>query len=167
MSSGSKKKEPRYACLVEARASHWQRMWAEVSSSTPHFLHSGMSVSLIKWRCLRRVLCRVRSLVTTLDCDLLKDRNLTLVPRQGPDINSQACYWELPRFCHRLRCWFPSQELILFLRSCLETPQGRLRPCKSSGRAVPCEPVSSFIASHPYMSRDPIKSHSMLSRDII
>jgi len=30
MSSGSRKKEPRYACLSEARASHSQRMWAEV-----------------------------------------------------------------------------------------------------------------------------------------
>jgi hypothetical protein len=32
----------------------------------------------------------VRSPVTTLDCNLLKDRSLTLVPRQGPNINSQA-----------------------------------------------------------------------------
>ena len=41
MSCGSKKKEPRYLCLSEAKASHSQRMWAEVSSLTPHFLHSG------------------------------------------------------------------------------------------------------------------------------
>jgi hypothetical protein len=45
---GSKKKEPRYACLSEARTSHLQRIWAEVSSSAPHFLHKGLSVSLIK-----------------------------------------------------------------------------------------------------------------------
>jgi hypothetical protein len=45
MSSGSRKKEPKYACLVEAKASHWQRMWAEVSCSAPHFLHGGLSVS--------------------------------------------------------------------------------------------------------------------------
>jgi hypothetical protein len=37
-------------------------MWAEVSSSAAHFLHSGLSVSLIKWRCLRRVLCPVTEL---------------------------------------------------------------------------------------------------------
>jgi hypothetical protein len=79
-------------------------MWAEVSSSAPHFLHSGLSINPIKWRCLRRVLCPVRSPVTTLDCTLLKDRNLTLVPRLGPDINSLACHWELPRSCHCLRC---------------------------------------------------------------
>jgi hypothetical protein len=46
ISSGSKKEEPRYACLSEAKASHSQRMWAEVSSFTPHLLHSGLSYSL-------------------------------------------------------------------------------------------------------------------------
>ena len=35
MSSGSKKEEPRYACLSEARASHLQRMWTEVLSDSP------------------------------------------------------------------------------------------------------------------------------------
>jgi hypothetical protein len=34
--SRSKKKEPRYACLSEANASHSQRMWTEVSSLVPH-----------------------------------------------------------------------------------------------------------------------------------
>jgi hypothetical protein len=34
ISSGSKKKEPRYTCLSEAKASHLQRTWAEVSSSS-------------------------------------------------------------------------------------------------------------------------------------
>jgi len=33
MSSGSKKKEPRYVLLSEAKASHSHKMWAEVSSS--------------------------------------------------------------------------------------------------------------------------------------
>ena len=47
MSSGSKKKEPRYPYLCETKASHSQRMWAEVSSSAPHFLHNGLSDSLI------------------------------------------------------------------------------------------------------------------------
>ena len=35
-------KEPRYACLSEAKASHSQRMWAEVSSLIPHLLHNGL-----------------------------------------------------------------------------------------------------------------------------
>jgi len=47
MSSGSKK-EPRYACLSEAKASHSQRMWAQVSSSAPRLLHSGLSDSPIR-----------------------------------------------------------------------------------------------------------------------
>ena len=39
ISSGSKKNEPRYVCLREAKASHSHKMWTEVSSSVPHFLH--------------------------------------------------------------------------------------------------------------------------------
>jgi hypothetical protein len=39
ISSGSKKKEPRYVWLSEAKASHSHQMWTEVSSSVPHFLH--------------------------------------------------------------------------------------------------------------------------------
>jgi len=35
--SGSKKKEPRCACLSEAKASHSHKMWTEVSSSVSHF----------------------------------------------------------------------------------------------------------------------------------
>jgi hypothetical protein len=62
-----------------------------VSSSAPHFLHNGLSINPIKWRCLHRVLCPVMSPVTTLDFSLLKDKNLALVPRLGPDINSRAC----------------------------------------------------------------------------
>jgi len=38
ISSVSKIKEPRYACLSKARASHSQTMWAEDSSFTPHRL---------------------------------------------------------------------------------------------------------------------------------
>ena len=123
MSSGSKKKEPRYACLSEAKASHSQRMWAEVSSSAPHLLHNGLSDSPIRWRCLLRVLCPVRRPVTALDCVLLKDRNLAFAPRQGPKINSQACLWVSPRPCHHIRCWLTNHRLILHRISCLETPK--------------------------------------------
>jgi hypothetical protein len=79
------------------KVSHQQEIWAEVPSSAPHFLHSGLSVSLIKWRCLRTVLCPVSSPVTTQGFILLNYINLTLVPRQGPEINSRACRWELPK----------------------------------------------------------------------
>ena len=121
MSSGSKKKEPRYTCLSEARTSHSQRMWAEVSSSAPHLLHSGLSDSPVRWRCLLRVLCRVRRPLTALDCVLLKDRNLALAPRQGPEISSRACLWVSPRPRHHTQCWLTNQRLILLRISCLET----------------------------------------------
>ena len=91
MSSGTKKNEARYTCLSEPKASHSQRMWAEVSSLTPHFLHKGLSSSPSRWRCLLRVLCPVRRPITALDCVLLNDRSLALVPRVGPKINSLSC----------------------------------------------------------------------------
>ena len=48
MSSGSKKNEPRYASLSEAKDSHSNRVWAEVSSSAPDFLHVGSLINPIK-----------------------------------------------------------------------------------------------------------------------
>jgi hypothetical protein len=84
--SGSKKEQLRYACLSEAKASHRQRIWSEVSSCAPHFLQNGLSISPTKWRCLLRVLCPVRRPVTALDCILLKDKILAFVPRQGPEV---------------------------------------------------------------------------------
>ena len=127
MSSGSKKKESRYACLSEAKASHSQRMWAEISSSAPHLLHNGLSDRPIRWRCLLRILCPVRRPVITLDFVLLKDRNLTLAPSQGPEINSRACLWVLPRPRHHTQCWLTNQRLILLI-SCLETPKAGSGP---------------------------------------
>jgi hypothetical protein len=129
MSAGSKKKEPRYACLSEAKTSRSQKLWAEVSSSAPHLLHNGLSDSPIRWRCLVRVLCPVRRPVTALDCVLLKDRNLALTPRQGPEINCRACLWVSPRTRHHIQCWLTNQRLIL-LRILPRDSQGRLRSDK-------------------------------------
>ena len=47
ISSWSKKKEPRYACLSEAKASHSHKMWTEVSSSVLHFLQVRLLLSPI------------------------------------------------------------------------------------------------------------------------
>jgi hypothetical protein len=113
ISSGSKKKDPRYLCLSAAKASHSHRMWAGVYSLTPHFLHSGLSSSPNKWRCFRRVLCPVRRPVTALDWFLFKDRSLILVPEQGPEINSRVCLTVLPRSHQLARCWLISQRLSL------------------------------------------------------
>jgi len=72
ISSGSKKKEPRYLCLSEAKTSHSHKIWAEVSSSVPHFLQMGLLLGPITYKCLLKVLCPVRRPITTLDWVLLK-----------------------------------------------------------------------------------------------
>jgi len=65
--SGSKKKEPRYECLSEAKASHLHKMWTEVSSSVLVFLQVGLFISLITYRSILRLLGPVKIPVTTLD----------------------------------------------------------------------------------------------------
>jgi hypothetical protein len=40
-----------------------------------------------------RVLCPLRRPVSAMNCALLKDRNLALVSRQGPEISFWACLW--------------------------------------------------------------------------
>jgi hypothetical protein len=72
ISYGSKKKEPRYVCLSEAKTSHSHTMWTEVSSSVPHFLQIGLLLSPITYKCLLKVLCPVSRPITTLDCVLLR-----------------------------------------------------------------------------------------------
>ena len=120
ISSGYKKKEPRYVCLSEAKASHSHRTWTEVSSSV-HFLQVGLLLSPIVYKCLLKVLCPVRRPITTLDCVLLKDNNWALVARSGPEINSRACLCVLQGPGHNTSCWFSIQCFIFFLIFCLET----------------------------------------------
>ena len=150
ISSRSKKKECRYRCLSEVKASHSQKMWAEVSSSTPYLLLKGLFFSSIKWRCLLRVLCPVRRPITTLDCVLLKGRSLVFAPRLGSKINSWACLWVLPRPRHLSQCWLFNQRLIFLLTFCLETPQVLLRFNKILNRTISCELVSNFISLYQY-----------------
>jgi hypothetical protein len=123
MSSGSKKKDPRYLCLSAAKASHYNKMWAEVSSLAPHFLHIGLSSRPIRWRCRLKVLWPVRRPVTALDWILLKDKNLALLIGQGPEINSRACLMVLAGSCQLARCCLLSQHPSFFLISHLETPK--------------------------------------------
>jgi len=122
ISPGSKKKEPRYACLSEAKASHLQSMWAKVSSLTSYLLHSGLSSSRSKWSCLLRVLCPIRRPITTLDWVVLK------VPRLGHEISTWACFRVSPRPCHFAQCWLTNQRSSLFCVSRLETPRAGLGP---------------------------------------
>jgi len=98
-------------------------MWAEVSSSAPHILYSGLSDSPIRWRCPLRLLCPVRRPVTALDWVPLKDRNLALALRQGPEISSRTCFSVTIRTRQRTQCWSTNQRLILLHISCLENPR--------------------------------------------
>ena len=84
--------------------------------------------SPIRWRCHLRVLCPVRRPVRAVDCILLKDRNLALASRQGPEINSQVCLWVLPRPRHHTQCWLTNKRLILLVISCLETSKAGSGP---------------------------------------
>jgi hypothetical protein len=103
-----------------------------------------VSDSPIRWRCLLRVLCPVRRPVTALDYVLLKDRNLALAPRQGPEINSRVCLWVLPSPHPHIRCWLTNQRLILRRISCLETPKASSGP--SNSRTEPSLASSSAIS---------------------
>ena len=121
MSFGSKKKELRYTCLSEAKASHSHRMWAEVSSSTPHLLHKGLLVSPIKWRCLFKVLGPVRRPVTTLDCVLLKDKSLVCTRTRA---RNQFLSLSLSTTKTLPPCQMPVfQPAFYLLIFCLETPK--------------------------------------------
>jgi len=81
MSSGPKKKKPRYVCLSEAKVSHSNKMWTEVSSSVPHFLQVGSLHSSIICNYLLKVLCPVSRPITTQDYVLLKDNNRAPIAR--------------------------------------------------------------------------------------
>ena len=128
ISSGYKKKEPRYVCLFEAKSSHSHRMWTEVSSSIPHFLQVQLLLSPNVYKYLLNVLCPVRRPVTTLDCVLLKDNNWALVARSRPEINSQACLCVLQGPDHNTSCWFSIQCFVFLLIFCLETANKGLGP---------------------------------------
>jgi hypothetical protein len=122
ISYGSKKKEPKYLCLSEAKALHSHKICTEVSSSVPHFLQVRSLLSPITCRCLLRV-CPVSRPITALVYVLLKDSNQAPVARLGPEINSRACLCVLQGPHHSARCWFFSQHFIFFLIFCLETPK--------------------------------------------
>jgi len=123
MSSGYKKKEPRYLCLSEAKASHSPKICTEVSSSVPHFLQLGLLLSPITCRCLLKVLCPVSRPITALDCVLLKGNNRVPAARLGPEINSRACLCVPQGPRHNARCCLFIQHFIFLLIFCLETPK--------------------------------------------
>ena len=165
ISSGSKKKEPRYVWVKPWLGTH-TNMWAEVSSSAPNLLHKGLLVSPIKWRCHLRELSLVRRPMTTQNCVVLKYKNLVFVVRLGPEISVWGCLWSLLRLHHITKCSL-STRFILLLMFCWQTPQGQLRSYKLLKRNVSCKFVGIFISLYLSMSRDPVQSHYVLGTDII
>jgi hypothetical protein len=123
MSSESKKKEPRYICLSEAKASHLHKICTEVSPSVPHFLQVGLLLSPITCRCLLKVLCLVSRPITALDCVLLKDDNRATVARMGPKINPEPASMYCRDHATFARCCFSIQHFVFLLIFCLETPE--------------------------------------------
>ena len=114
ISSGSKKKEPRYLRLSEAKVSHLHKICTEVFSSVPHFLQVWSLLSPITCRCLLSVLYPVSRPITTLVFSLLKDSNRAPVARLGPEINSRSCLCVLQGPRHMLaRCWLFSLKFSL------------------------------------------------------
>ena len=140
MSSGSKK-EPSYACLSEAKASHSQRMWAEVSPSPARLLKLALSDSPIRWRWFFKVLCPVGRTVTAMDIVLLKDKLLDLANRHGPEVTSRACLWVSPRPRQHTHCWLNDQRLILLLISCLETVKAGSGPTNFRAEQSPASSI--------------------------
>jgi hypothetical protein len=112
------------------------------------------------------VLCPVTRPVTALEWVMLKDRNVALAPRQGPEISSRACFWTSPRPRHRTQCWLtkPTTNPSSYILS--KDSQGRLRSKKPKNRAAPCDLVGDLIASYSSMSKDPVQPHRMPGRDI-
>jgi len=128
ISSGSKKKEPRYVCMSEAKPPHSHKMWAEVSSSILHFLQMELLLNLIIYKCLLMALYPLSRPITILDCVLLKDNNRALVARSGSEINywSSLCVLQWPR--HNTICCFSMQRFVFLLIFYLETPKNGSGP---------------------------------------
>ena len=102
---------------------HTHKMWTEVSSSVPHFLHMGSLHSPMICKCLLKLLCPVVRPITTLDCVLLKDSSRAPIAGSGPEINSWACLCVPQGPRHNARCLFSIQRFISLLIFCLETPK--------------------------------------------
>ena len=57
--------------------SHLNKMWTEISSSVPHYLHVGLLLSPIIYKRLLKVLCPVKCLF--VKADFLKKKNILCV----------------------------------------------------------------------------------------
>ena len=131
-------------CLSETKASHSQRMWAEVSSAPPHFLHNGLSTSPNMCRCLLRVLsgkktnhCPGLSPVEGHEFSL----GIQLRSRDKFTRLSLGTIKALPSGPMLVN--YPAIEFVLYRSP--RDPQGRLRSHKALNRATP--PRSHYLVS--------------------
>jgi hypothetical protein len=124
ISSGSKKKEPRCACLSEAKGHTFTPSLTEVSSTLPivWLLHSPNT-----YKCLLKLLCPLSRPITTLDCVLLKDNNLALLASLGPSL-SLCNTRTTPQY--QVLVIHPAFYLTFFF--CLETPKKGSGPANLS-----------------------------------
>ena len=138
MSSSSKKKEPRYACLSEVIASHSQKCEPRSPLLLHTFCTQDCPAALIGGD--------VSSACCVLDWVLFKDKNFALAARLGPEINSGACLWVPSRPRHLAQCWLINQRLSLLCILRLETP--RAGSGVRNPRAEPLLASSSAISFH-------------------
>jgi hypothetical protein len=149
--------------LSEAKASHSHKMWTEVSSSVPHFLHMGSFSIPIIHKCLLKVLCPISRPIKTVVWVILRDNSQAPVARFGSGINSQACLCILQVTHHNVRCCFLIQRFNFLLTFCLETPK------KGSG-PMNCwaEPLLASLSAISFpLTPACLGTHSMLGRDVI
>ena len=57
-----------------------------------------------------------------------KGQNLVFAAELGPEINSRACLWGLPRSRLIAKCWLSIQCFVFLLIFCLDTPKGGSGP---------------------------------------
>jgi len=58
----------------------------------------------------------------------IEGQEFSLAHKRGPEINSRACLWVLPRPRHLAQCWLTNQQPSLFFMSRLETPRAGSGP---------------------------------------
>jgi len=145
MSCSSKKKEARYTCLSEAKASHSHGMWAKVSSSAPH-LQSGLFDSPIRWTYLLRVLCPMRMPETALDCVLLKDKKSSLGIQTGSrnEVTSLSLGVTKTSSPYPMLVNQPTYNPSSYILP--RDSQGQLRSSKLQSRAIPCQLAGNLIS---------------------
>ena len=93
-SFGSMRKEPRYVCLGEAKASHSLKTWAEVCSSAPHLPHRAIFQSHYVKTSSQGVMS-YKETDTNPGLALLQDNTLTFTVLFRPENSFRASLWVL------------------------------------------------------------------------